>query len=87
MARTYWELKKDGSMEFLGAFQDGHTVKDPKQPQAQGRILDIQDILDPQAVLDRLNGKVLLVGLPSPILKRMQARIAVPWAQIEGFLR
>lgn len=89
MSRTYWEQKKDGSLEFLGAFRDGHAVKDPKQPQAQGRVIDVQDIPDPQGVLDKLDGKVLLVGLPTAITRRLAARMPVPlpWAQLEGFFR
>lgn len=91
MARTYWEPKADqlGTYEFLGAFRDGHVVKDPKQPQGKGFILDIQDIPDPQGVLDRLADRVLLVGLPSAITKRLQARMptTLPWAQVEGFLK
>lgn len=87
MARTYWEKKSDGSLEFLGAFRDGHTVKDQRQPQAKGFILDIQDIADPQGVLDRLADRVLLVGLPSAITKRLANGVTLPWAQLEGYVK
>lgn len=88
MARTYWDKKKDGSFEFLGAFKDDHQVKDKKQPQARGVIIDIPD-LDIQGVLDHLADRVLLVGLPTSIKNRMTGlRIAqVPWNQLEGFVK
>ena len=40
MSRTYWEKKPDGTLEFLGAFTDGHKVKDQKQPQGRGAVID-----------------------------------------------
>ncbi len=90
MARTYWEKKKDGSFEFLGAFKDGHVVKDPKQPQARGSIIDIPG-MEVQGVLDSLADRVLLVNLPTAIKNKLTgngAHIAqVPWAQLEGFLK
>lgn len=86
MARTYW-AKKETDWEFLGAFRDGHKAN-PNTPQAEGHVIDVQD-LDVQGVLDALADRVMLVGLPSAISKRLQARMAavVPWAQIEGFVR
>jgi hypothetical protein len=88
MSRTYWEKKPDGAYEFLGAFRDGHAVKDQRQPQAKAAVIDITD-RDIQGVLDSLADRVLLVGLPSAITKRLQARMpwAGPWAQIEGFAK
>lgn len=89
MARTYWEKRKDGSLEFLGAFRDAHVVKDQRQPQAKGLIIDIPDLPDPQAVLDRLADRVTLAGLPTAITKRLAAKMptSVPWVQIEGFVK
>lgn len=89
MVRTYWEPKKDGAWEFLGAFRAGHVCKDPKQPQGKGHILDIQDLADPQAVLDKLAERVLLVGLPTAVTKRLQAKApaAYPWSQLEGYVK
>jgi hypothetical protein len=92
MARTYWHPHKDGSLEFLGAFRDGHTAK-PGSIQAQGRILDIQDLdlagAEQRLALDGRPSPPLLVGLPSAISKRLQARMpaALPWAQLEGFIK
>lgn len=88
MARTYW-APKGQDWEFLGAYRDGHQVKDAKSPQAKGSILDIQGVTDVQGVLDLLAGRVLLVGLPAAIAKRLQARVAhsLPWAQIEGYVK
>ncbi len=88
MSRTYWEKKPDGTLEFLGAFTDGHKVKDPKQPQGRGVVIDITD-KSIEGVLEALSDRVLLVGLPSAITKRIAARmsVTVPWAQLEGFVR
>ena len=89
MVRTYWEPKKDGAWEFLGAFRAEHKVKDPKSPQAKGHILDVTDIPDAQAMNEKLDGRVLLVGLPTSITKHLQARVpkALPWAQLEGYVK
>jgi len=35
MARTYWHKQADEAYEFLGAYQDGHKVKDKAAPQAR----------------------------------------------------
>lgn len=88
MARTYWEKKPSGAYEFLGAFRDGHIVKDQKQPQAKASVIDITD-KDIQGVLDSLADRVLLVGLPSSVTKRLAAKMpwVGPWAQIEGFVK
>ncbi len=92
MARTYW-APKGQDWEFLGAFRDGHQVKDPKAPQGSGFIIDIQG-LDVQGVNDKLQVETRpapprLVGLPTAITKRLQARMPVPlpWAQVEGFVK
>jgi hypothetical protein len=91
MSRTYW-APKGQDLEFLGAYQDGHVAK-PNTPQAAGRIIDVTD-LDMLQVMERLKVETrpappLLVGLPAAIAKRLQARmpVAVPWAQIEGYVR
>lgn len=86
MARTYW-AQKGNDWEFLGAFRDGHKA-DPKQPQGRGHIIDIQD-LPVQGMLDRLGGRVMLVGIPSAIGKRLQSRVPanLSWAQIEGYVK
>lgn len=88
MARTYWAKKKDGSFEFLGAFKDDHVVKDRKQPQAAGVIIDIPG-RDVQGVLDLLADRVLLVNLPSAIQKRLlgPSTAQVPWEQLEGYVK
>jgi hypothetical protein len=88
MARTYWAPKKDGTWEFLGVFRDGHQVKDPKAPQGSGHILDITD-RDVQGFLDTMNGRVLLVNLAGPIVKRLLARMpaSLPWSQLEGYVK
>lgn len=88
MARTYWAKLPDNSFEFLGAFRDGHIVKDQKQPQAKASVIDITD-KDIQGVLDGLADRVLLVNLPQAVTKRLAAKMpwAGPWAQLEGFVR
>ena len=88
MSRTYWEKKPDSTLEFLGAFTDGHKVRDTKQPQGRASVIDIQD-KSIEGVLEALGDRVLLVGLPSAITKRITARIpvSVPWAQLEGFVK
>jgi hypothetical protein len=93
MARTYWLKQPDNTYEFLGAFRDGHQAN-PKQPQAKASVLDITDLPDPQAVVDKLGmesreSPPRLVNLPSAIGKRLTARMvwSGPWAQIEGFVK
>lgn len=93
MARTYWEQKPDKALEFLGVFKDGHVSKDPKSPQSRGRIIDIVEMdvaaLEGKLALDGRPNPPLLVGLPTAITKRLDARMPaqVPWAQLEGFLK
>lgn len=88
MSRTYWEKKPDGTYEFLGAFTDGHKVKDTKQPQGRAAVIDITD-KSIEGILEALGERVLLVGLPSSIGKRLAARMpaVMPWAQLEGFVK
>jgi hypothetical protein len=92
MARTYW-APQGSDWEFLGAFPDGHKVRDLKQPQGSGAILDLQD-MTAQAAVDALQAETRpapprLVGLPSAIAKRLQAKapVVLPWAQIEGYVK
>lgn len=93
MARTYWKPLADGSLEFLGAFRDGHAVKNPKDPQAGARVIDLTD-LDIPGAHERLQVETRpapprLVGLPSAIANRLHARMIVPlpWAQLEGYVK
>lgn len=91
--RTYWAPQPDGSFEFLGAFREGHQVKDMKQPQGQGKIVDITDLdvlgLEAKLALDGRPNPPKLVGMPSAITKRFQAKmpLTAPWAQVEGYVR
>lgn len=88
MSRTYWEKKPDGSLEFLGAFTDGHKVRDTKQPQGRALVIDIPD-KSIEGVLEALGDRVKLESLPSAITKRLAAKmpVTVPWAQLEGFVK
>lgn len=87
MARTYW-APKGQDWEFLGAYQDKHQVKDKASPQARGSILDLEG-MGVQDVLDKLDGRVKLAGLPANWTRRMVARMptSLKWSELEGYVK
>lgn len=91
MSRTYWKQVGENSFEFLGAYQDGHTL-DPKRnknaPQFGASVLDLQG-LSIEGTLNALGERTLLVDLPLKVRNRLQAKIptVLEFGQIEGFLK
>lgn len=90
MARTYWG-RRDGGLEFLGAFRDGHAFdgKRPRDPQfADAVTIDVAD-KDIAGVLDAMGDKVMLVDVPAAMRNRIRAgmTLSLSWGQIEGFLK
>ncbi len=91
MSRTYWKQKAENTFEFLGAYQDGHTM-DPKRhknaPQFGASVLDFQGMTI-DGTLNALGERTLLVDLPLKVRNRLQAKIptVLEWGQIEGFLK
>jgi hypothetical protein len=92
MVRTYW-APKGQDWEFLGAFPAGHVVRDVKQPQGMGHVLDISD-LDVRGANEKLQVETRpapprIVGAPTAMTKRLQARApyAITWAQLEGYVK
>lgn len=88
ITRSYWRELANGRWEFLGAFSEGHQVRDENSPMIGSAVIDIHGA-SIQGVLDRLAGRVILENLPDLIQVRMarRGRTALAWEQIEGYVK